>query len=287
MKPADARRLWQLLEPYHAAVYFAPETGHAYGDAGLKGYWMGYFASRSAALGPVGPGAVTALFFNFAPRMVYRALPDAWSFSTPQRVLQARWEVADAALRRLFGDVLDTKDVAEAADLGAEAVQHGDASGRPLFGAHRDLRVPDQAHLRLWHAATCLREHRGDGHVALLLGAGFDGCEANVMAAAAGVVPRDLQRERRGWTEDEWAAAHQRLRARGLVDEPGELTAMGVVERDAIEARTDALAVQPYEVLGDDGVARLVELLEPLVRALLDSDSMPFPNPVGLPRPFG
>src|SRR4051812_37123976 len=47
----DARRAWQVFEPYHAVIYFAPEARAAYTAAGLKGFWMGYFASRSAALG--------------------------------------------------------------------------------------------------------------------------------------------------------------------------------------------------------------------------------------------
>ena len=286
MNPSDARRLWQLLEPIHAAVYFAPEAGEAYAEAGLKGYWMGYFASRSAALGPVGPGPVTAMFFNFAPRMVYRALPDAWSFSSPERVLAARWSVADAALQRLLGDLVNDPDLAEAAELALRAVETGTAPGRPLFAAHREVPVPDEPHLRLWYAATCLREHRGDGHVALLLSTPLDGCEANVIAVAAGVVPHDMQRERRGWTVEEWEAATQRLQARGWLDTHNDLTAMGVAERDAIEARTDGLALQPYQVLGDHGVERLTRLLEPAVHRLLDADAMPFPNPVGLPRAF-
>jgi hypothetical protein len=32
----------------------------------------------------------------------------------------------------------------------------------------------------LWQAATVLREHRGDGHVAALVVEGLDGCQAHV-----------------------------------------------------------------------------------------------------------
>src|SRR5688572_13408590 len=117
MTPSLGRRLWQLFEPCHALVYFAPETAQAYAEAGLKGYWMGYFASRSAALGEPGPGLVTALFYNFAPAMVRRALPDAWSFSSPAKVLDARSAVVDAALRRALGDEVDGAHVRTAAQL--------------------------------------------------------------------------------------------------------------------------------------------------------------------------
>ena len=42
--------------------------------------------------------------------------------------------------------------------------------------------------LVLWQAATILREHRGDGHVAALVVAGLDGCEAHVSFVATGAV---------------------------------------------------------------------------------------------------
>lgn len=285
MNPSVARRLWKLLEPYHATVYFAEETKEAYDAAGTKGYWMGYFASRSAAMGPVGAGVVTATFFNFAPPMVRRAIPDAWSFSSPEKMLAARLQVADAALRRLLGDLVDSPGMAEAADLALLAAEAGDPAGRPLYAAHVALPAPREPHLRLWHAATCLREHRGDGHVAMLVTAGLDGCDANVIARAAGVVP-ETQASRRGWTDGDWTDATARLVERGHLDGEGQLTPGGVAGRDAVEAQTDLLAVRPYEVIGELGAERLVTLLEPIVRRLLDQGSMPFPNPVGVPAAF-
>src|SRR5690349_21479137 len=91
------RELWRVLEAVHAAVYFAPEAKAVYGELGLRGYWMGYFASRSAALGTPSPRVVTALFYGFAPRLVERALPDAWAFADPARVLGTRLELARSA----------------------------------------------------------------------------------------------------------------------------------------------------------------------------------------------
>jgi hypothetical protein len=100
-----ARRAWTCFEPIHAIVYFAPEPRARYQEAGLRGGWMGYFASRSGAMGPVGPEVVAATFHNFMPSMVRRAIPDAWRFSTPERVLQARYAGVDAALTRLWGEL--------------------------------------------------------------------------------------------------------------------------------------------------------------------------------------
>ena len=48
MNADRARRMWRITEPYHAVVYFTPETRDACAAIGLKGFWMGYFASRAA-----------------------------------------------------------------------------------------------------------------------------------------------------------------------------------------------------------------------------------------------
>ena len=70
-----ARDLWVAAESVHAVTYFAPECRTALREAGLRGFWSGYFAARAAPLGRVGAGPVTAAFFNFHPAMVARAVP--------------------------------------------------------------------------------------------------------------------------------------------------------------------------------------------------------------------
>ncbi|MCU1447875.1 MAG: hypothetical protein JWP02_45, partial [Acidimicrobiales bacterium] len=176
--------MWRALEPYHAVTYFAPEAGAAFKEAGLRGFWMGYFAGRAAPMGPVGPGVVTATFFGFRHDMVARALPDAWGFASVTDVLAARLHGADAALRALLGDDVTSDAVKEAATLARTASEAGDRAGRPLFSANADLAWPTEPHLALWQAATLLREHRGDGHVAALTSAGLDGCESHVTLVA-------------------------------------------------------------------------------------------------------
>lgn len=190
------RRMWQRLEAYHAVVYFVPEKKAAYEAAGLKGGWMGYFAGRAAPLGPVPAEVVTALFYNFHPRMVARAIPDAWAFSTPARVLEARLAAVDAGLRRLLGEAVAEPELGAAAEFAAAAAESPDPAGRPLFAANAALEWPDEPHLRLWHAATLLREHRGDGHVAALVAGGLDGCEAHLTLAATGAVPESQLQSR-------------------------------------------------------------------------------------------
>ncbi|HLJ08547.1 MAG TPA: hypothetical protein VKX24_08410 [Acidimicrobiia bacterium] len=285
MSMSYARRMWPAFETYHAHVYFVPEAAEEYRRLGLKGGWMGYFASRSAALGAASPGLVTAVFFNFHPAMVARALPDAWALAAPEDVLAARGRAADAALRRLIPQYVGSAEEAEAAALAREAAEAPALAGRPLFGALRSLPWPEEPHLQLWHACTLLREHRGDGHVVALTAAGLDGCEAHVTLTAAGTVPRATLQTNRKWSDDDWAAAEDRLRERGWLDAGGALTDTGRAGRAEVEARTDALAEEPWRALGPERTQRLLELLAPTARAINEAGGVPVPNPVGVPAP--
>jgi hypothetical protein len=283
---ALARRAWTLFEPIHAIVYFASEATEQYAAAGLRGYWMGYFASRSAAMGAVGPGVVTATFHNFRPAMVARALPDAWHFSSPDRALVARHAVADAALRRLWGDRVDSDDVAEAADLALDATCALSREGRPLFAAHAGLPVPEPPHLKLWHACTLLREHRFDGHVATLTVSGLNGLDALVIAHAAGTGMEPATIERlRGWSAEEYESTAGQLRARRLLDADSALTSAGRALRGSVEETTDHLATDVWRRLDIVRRERLFFLLRRLATLLEDPDGMRYPNPIGVPRP--
>ena len=277
-----ARLLWQTLEPYHAMIYFAPEARQAYADAGLKGYWMGYFASRAAAMGPVPAAVVTATFYNFHPQMVARAIPDAWRFSTPERVLAARYQSADAALRRLLGEQIASAAMVEAAALAREAISACAVAGRALFGGHAALPWPEEPHLVLWHAATLLREYRGDGHVVALLVEGLDGCEAHISQVATGKAPREAIQPHRAWSDEEWSAAEERLRRRGWLDDAGTLTEVGRAGRQTVEDRTDRLASPPWDHLGAERTGRLRRLVWPLSDTIVRRGGLPFPNPLGL-----
>lgn len=281
-----ARRAWTHFEPVHAIVYFAPEAAERYAAAGLRGGWMGYFASRSAPMGPVGPEVVTAVFHNFQPAMVRRAIPDAWSFSTPARVIAAQREAVDAALRRLWGDEVAGAAVAEAAELAIRATTRLQVDGRPLFAGHAGLEVPGEPHLALWHACTLLREHRFDGHVAALTTHEIRGDEALIIAVAAGKgVDAPTLRRFRGWTDEQWADAERRLRERGVIDGDGALTAAGHALRDALEETTDRLAIDPWSALDAGSRARLFSLLLDLARRLEGPGGLVYPNPIGVSRP--
>jgi len=274
-----ARDMWHLLEPIHAVTYFSEEVTTAYKSIGLKGFWQGYFASRVAPMGPVGGEVCSAVFYNFQPEMVQRALPAAWHAASPQAVLAARYESLQPVLAAMFGD---DETIAEAAHLATLAIEGCALDGRALFAGHASLPPPDDAVLRLWWAATLLREHRGDGHVAALLASGVDGLEAHVLAVGTGRVPKELMQTARSWSDEEWTAAERRLEVRGLVGPEG-LTTSGAELRERVEDITDDLAVEPWHRLGDERTARLSSLLQPLRERVLATGRIPFFNPIGLP----
>jgi hypothetical protein len=275
------RALWRLVEAYHALVYYAPERPQVYADLDLKGGWMGYFASRSAALGTVPPEVVTACFHGFAPRMVARALPDAWRITTPQGAIAARLTVFDRAVRRHLGDRVDDPVVADLAARLAVVVEALPAAGAPLFAAHRSLARPKQPHLALFWATTALREFRGDAHIAALRAACLGPAESNVLMVALGLVPED-QRTYRGWSEEEWAAAAAGLTARGWLDDNGRVTVTGQRERAAVEERTDAMTDDAWSAFTDDDLAAVVAHLASVVEPIVTAGGVPYPNGMGM-----
>ncbi|CBG68474.1 MULTISPECIES: SCO6745 family protein [Streptomyces] len=271
------RRCHGLLNPFHAAHYFSPDLGRELAAVGVKDPQAAYFAVRSAAMGAVGAGVVTATFFNFRHERVAEHVPAVWETAAPAVVLEAREHAADATLRRLLGEeVTASEEVAEAARLALRATEACTRTARPLYAAHADLPVPERPHLALWHAATLLREHRGDGHLAALLDAGLDPVEALVShtATGKGMSPK-WALGTRGWTRDEWDAASDRLRGRGLLDGEGALTEAGVALRRELEDTTDRLDSAPYEHLGAPGVERLTELMTALVTRMLAAGAFP------------
>ncbi len=283
MPPLDdpgrtARSMWTHVEPVHAITYFHPRARAATEAIGLRGYWRGYFAGRAAPLGAVDAAPVTAVFFTFAPPMVGRALPAVWQLAAPEEALRARLTGAVQALAELTYE-LPEAHLAEAAELLEVAAVGADTAGRVLGAANAALPRGDYPLARLWQAATTLREHRGDGHVAALVAAGLDPVETLAFRVA-----QDRPEEHllgRGWTGDEWAQARARLVDRGWLTDGGAPTEVGDAGLRAVEDATDRAAARPWLALGPDGTERLRELLVPVARAC--HTVIPADSPIGLP----
>ncbi|WP_406046412.1 SCO6745 family protein [Micromonospora sp. NBC_00898] len=277
--PGLARVLWTHFEPVHAVTYFHPRARAAYEAVGLRGYWRGYFAGRAAPLGPTGAPPVIAAFFSFAPRMVARALPSVWRLATPEEALRARLTGAVQALAE-FTYELPEAHLVEAAELLEAAAGRVETAGRVLGAVNAALPAGEYPLARLWQAATTLREHRGDGHVAALVTTGLDPVE--VLAWRCRVdQSREFHQPARGWTDEEWAAAEERLVDKGWLTVDREPTAYGSDTFRAVEEATDRAAVGPWRALGAERTERLRELLEPIARRC--RTIIPRQSPIGLP----
>ena len=280
-----ARLVWQFGEPVHAVIFYAPETRSATDALGLRGGWMTYFGCRAAPLGAVGASVVVAAFYNFRPSMVERAIPDAWSYAPPEKLVEARWSAMDLALRRVLGDAVASPAMRTAAERAQAAVQSGDFDGRVLGRANASLTPPPEPHLALWQALAALREHRGDGHVMSLVGQGVAPCEALVLQAATGRSPAEGLRANRGWSDEEWSAAREALVVRGWLDATGAVTPHGAAARDAIERETDRLAAAALAGVGPARTLELVDALRPFAERVMASGAVPTANNMGVPWP--
>jgi hypothetical protein len=261
----------------HSLIYFVPEAEQELTGVGLRPGRMCYFASRAAPMGAVSGGVVTATFYNFSPSLVARCIPAAWELASPEVVVAARFAAADAALTRLLGpDVTGSADMVALAALLRDAVGGCGPEGRPLYAGHADLAWPDAPHLVMWHAATLLREHRGDGHIWALACAGLSGIEALVThcATGQGFTP-EAARASRAWSQDEWDSAVSGLVGRGLLDAQGELTTAGHELRAQIEAQTDQMAASPWQYLGEERTEQVVRIGKAMTRAVLKGGAFP------------
>jgi hypothetical protein len=280
-QPRLARRFFERFEPVHAVTYFSPESRAAFDGLGYRGFWMGYFAGRSAPLGVVPIDVVTAMFYNFAPSRVAKALPAAWEVASPGAALRAREDSAVATLRR-YG--LTDDSVRTAAELTAKAARTAPLDGRPLFAANAALPWPTDPLAMLWHATTLLREQRGDAHVAVLVSSGMSGRDCNVLHAAAGRVPAEMIMRTRDYDDEQWRHHQGRLIERRLLNGDGELAAAGRELKQHIEDTTDALGLSALEALDDGEVEELFRALTPITRAVIAGGDVPAATPMGLQR---
>ncbi|MGC0364299.1 hypothetical protein ABH922_002283 [Rhodococcus sp. 27YEA15] len=279
MDAQTAGRAGRSLELLHSLGYFVPETEHELVAVGLERGRMLYFAGRSAPLGTPPASVVTATFYNFNPELIESVVPRAWELATPRSIVEARYRAIDAAYVRLLGrDVIDSAEMAEAAELISIAAQNiPGVSGRPLYAAWAAVDWPTAQHLVFWHALTLLREYRGDGHIAALATAGLDGLDSLITHTATGIgFEEDFARKRRGWSAEQWKDGVASLEDRELLDRrTGALTEEGRELREVVEDLTDELAFAPWEALGESGVARLTELAAPWRTSLLEQEVFP------------
>jgi hypothetical protein len=263
-----ARRLIRLIEPIHLVTYLCEEPDEAFRPLGLRNTWDCYFAGRAAPLGRVPAEVVHAVFYNFADGEVARHIPGVWNKVTPEAALAAREQGSVAALRRILGGLADAPGLARAADVATKAATSASTEGRILYAALRTLPVPEEPVARLWHAATLLREHRGDGHIAALVAEGIGGTESHVLHALSQDMPAEKYGRIHHLPAQQLAAVIGGMRDRGLIDARGWLSSAGRACKERIESLTDDLAAPAYERLEPGEIDQLVADLGPISAAL-------------------
>ncbi|GAA3963629.1 SCO6745 family protein [Gordonia caeni] len=276
-----ARTAYETLEPFHVLAYFNPGLNDAMADTGLDPHAF-YVGARGAPLGDCASPVVTAAFYNFNPDLIDRSWTSARAVGLA-KVADRRAAMLDEQLRSILGDRAHAPEIAELADGFGELAKSLPLSGRPLSAAWAGVPLPEEPLVRLWTTVAVLREWRGDNHIAALVVNRLDGLDAAVFHEAAHpdpavkrrVLGRDMVLLTRGWSEDDWNAAVDRLVARGLAEhtEDGHrLTADGAALYDDLEATTDALT----EPVWDTPEAQdLVTRMRPYTKAILDAGVLP------------
>jgi hypothetical protein len=266
---AIARRMFELVEPIGVIPYSADEPNEAMFALGFTNYWDTYFAGRAAPLGLVTAEVVDALFYNFAPGEVARHIPKVWRITTPEAAIAARQAGCARALRRILDDHVESLGFARAAELLTKAAISAPCEGRPMYAALRAIPIPNDVVTRVFHAASLLREHRGDGHIAALMVEGVGGLEAHALFALSMGMPAEKFGRIHHLPAVQLAAVTDRMRDRGLIGDDGWLSEQGRAVKQQVEALTDDLAAKPYENLEPGELDELMSTLEPLAVLLL------------------
>jgi hypothetical protein len=261
--------MFELVEPVGAIPYSADEPNEAMFALGFTNYWDTYFAGRAAPLGLVPAEVVDALFYNFAPGEVARHIPKVWRTTTPEAAIAARQAGCVKALRRILGDHVASASFARASELLTKAAISAPIEGRPMYAALRTLAIPDEVVARMFHAASLLREHRGDGHIAALMVENVARLEAHVLLALDMNMPAHEFGRIHHLPAAQIGAVIAGMRDRGLIGDDGWLSEQGHGVKQRVESLTDQLAAQPYEILDPGELGELIDALEPLATLLV------------------
>ena len=137
-----------------------------------------------------------------------------------------------------------------------------------MYAALRAIPTPEDMVTRLFHAASLLREHRGDGHIVALMAEGVGGLEAHALFA----LDMDMLPEKFGRIHHlpaaQLAEVTDGMHERGLIGADGRLSQQGRAVKRRIESLTDDLAAKPYEILEPSELGELITILEPLAAQL-------------------
>lgn len=267
-------------------VYFSPECHSNYERLGFspsRGEFNGvmapdgpaYFTSRGSVMGQVPGEVVAAAFAVFNPAVVVPAVTHGWSLTDATTICAARDNGGTAQLVRVLGESPD--GAASARDLLRRAVEPLRPEGRPLYSGLRSQDTPETLVGEVWRLGDMLREYRGDSHTAAWISAGFDACEIGIVSELYWGLPLKSYSRTRGWTDDDYAVALERLERDRLVAD-GALTALGREQRENVEIATDRQMRPVVTALGDS-IGDLVAILRPWGAAVRAAKGYPAAGP--------
>lgn len=265
---ATARALGGALEPFVGQVYFSPECHANYVALGfqpspgdLNGVAMpemvSYFTSRGSLMGQVPGELVAAAFAVFNPVIVVPAVTAGWKITDARTVCAARRDGAIAHLERILGPApAGIDDVRSVLQRAIDVLR---PEGRPLFAGTLSQDIPATDLGAVWHFGDMLREFRGDCHTAAWIAAGLDATEIGLLTELFWGLPLKSYSRTRGWSDDDYSAAIDRLEGRCLIRD-GAFTQAGRDTREQVEVATDLQMTAAIRALGDDA-DRIITLL--------------------------
>ena len=270
--PIPLRRLGGALEPVIGSVYFSPEAHANYQALGFKpspslvgGVAMpeavAYATSRGSLLGDARGMVVAAAFAVFEQTGMASRVEQGWTITDAATICDARERGAVAQLERVLGfEPAGRARVEVLLDQAADGLL---VAARPLAAGAAVAPVLDHPLGRIFRMGDLLREYRGDSHNAAWAAAGLDATELGMLTELYWGLPLRSYSRTRGWSDEQFDVAEDRLRSKGLIDSNGAFTPEGRAQREAIEVATD-LQMQPVlSRLGDDGIDELINLVTP------------------------
>lgn len=251
-----SRRLRSRADAILGAVWFMPQDD-------VPG-----FAARIACIGRVPGPVAAALFAPQHPAHVAAAVDDAWRDHEPEALLEARLAGATTYLADVLGE--EPPGVDRAVAILRRVAESGATGGHAVYAGLRSLPWPETPLGDLWRACDMIRERRGGSHLNAWTAAGLGSVELQLLTERWRTTtnPGSTTADRMGYSAEEIGAALDRLRARGLVHDGGDLTDDGRDFREGIERATDLQEAELVDALGDD-VDELFELMAPWARAVV------------------
>ena len=266
--PSPARRLRDACEPIAQHPVWSRYVNERLAELGLD-FLTAYVGGRAAYLGDPAEPVVAATFAWFEPSLIAGIYQQARQTASPDQVLATRVQATVLSLGVVLGD----DDPSAVADALADAAEVAEGMGRPLFSGVRATGRPIDPVERLWWAATLVREHRGDSHVAAAAAAGIGPVEMNLLTEQWLGMPLTSYAVTRGWSSEALQEGAVRLEERGWM-RAGRITESGAEARSRIEEITD---VQERSIVVGLGgrLADVCEQLEVWARRCVEAGTFP------------